>query len=137
MRFDLKALARQAQKRMRKRHVALGVLALLLIWKPLWVLFVAFSLGAVAFALITMIGLDTVWRYGLARIAKLHRYDPARAERILVKLEHWAYRTDRILDALPSYIAEPLYFPDLQSAIKTPVAGKQRAVVPLRPIPAE
>jgi len=96
------------------RHLALASLALLIALRPHWFVISGVAVIAIVVGAFLIIGSDRIWRMVLAYLNRTEVRNPARAARLRVRLDRFAWRWDGILDWFPDGMADALYMPDFQ-----------------------
>lgn len=97
------------------KHVALAVFALVLVFRPHWVLL---SLALTLFLTIgafVCFGADRVWGMLMIAFQRFSQQRPEQAARLGSKMDAFALRWDALLDRFPEGSVDGLYLPDFQA----------------------
>lgn len=93
-------------------HIALAVLALLVLMRPWLIVGLLFLFIFVMVGVFLIAGYDGFW-HGVMKANRWYaRRRPARAALILVRLDRFAMRWDAVLDRFPEGTVDGLYLPD-------------------------
>lgn len=113
---DLSRLAaidlRSALAHVTRKRVALAILALIVVFRPWWIVL------AVVLALFAVTGLfmgfdaDRIWETVLTSLQKFEERHPERGTRLRARLDRFAERWDKLLDRMPDGMVDRLYMPD-------------------------
>ncbi|SPH22548.1 hypothetical protein ASD8599_03290 [Ascidiaceihabitans donghaensis] len=97
------------------KHVVLAVFALVLVFRPHWVLL---SLALTLFLTIgafVCFGADRVWGMLMIAFQRFSQRRPEQAARLGSKMDAFALRWDALLDRFPEGSVDGLYLPDFQA----------------------
>lgn len=98
----------------KRKHVALGVLAALVLFRPFWVLTAVLVLVVLCGLAFVAIGGEKIWRGVMLALHQLSEKDPERAVRIRKRLDAFAMKWDMFLDRFPEGSVDHFYMPDFQ-----------------------
>lgn len=97
------------------KHIALAVFALVLVFRPHWVLLsVALTLFVTIGAFVCF-GADRVWGMLMIAFQRFSQRRPEQAVRLSSKMDAFALRWDALLDRFPEGSVDGLYLPDFQT----------------------
>lgn len=95
-----------------KAHIALGVLLLLILFRPWLMLGIVFLSVFILIGVLLMVGYDGFWQ-GVMRACRWYgRRRPSRSAAIHERLDRFAMRWDAVLDKFPEGTVDSLYLPD-------------------------
>ncbi len=93
-------------------HGALGVFALLVLFRPWLIIGIAFLFGLILVGVLLILGYDGFWQ-GVMRLSRWYASRrPSRAAVMHERLDRFAVRWDSFLDRFPEGSVDGLYLPD-------------------------
>ncbi len=95
------------------RHIVLGGLALLVIFRPWLVLGLVFLFAFILTGVFLILGYDGFWRRAMGIARWYARKHPSRSTELHRKLDNFAMKFDAFLDRFPEGTVDGLYLPDL------------------------